>query len=50
MICKESGIWLIWYDAVEQGLMELRKLDFERRLWEASRKEIEQENGPKSGA
>lgn len=35
---------------VEQGLLELRKLDFERRLWEASRKEIEQENRPKSGA
>ncbi|KAG8365809.1 hypothetical protein BUALT_Bualt17G0010500 [Buddleja alternifolia] len=27
---------------VEQGLMELRKLGIERRLWEASRKEIEQ--------
>ncbi|KAH6837834.1 myosin [Perilla frutescens var. hirtella] len=41
---------------VEQGLMELRKLEIERRLWEASRKEIEQDassslnNGPKSAA
>lgn len=26
---------------VEQGLMELRKLDIEQRLWEASRKEID---------
>ncbi|PSR84613.1 Coiled-coil domain-containing protein [Actinidia chinensis var. chinensis] len=29
---------------VEQGLMELRKLGIEQRLWEASRKEIDQEN------
>ncbi|KAL1550498.1 hypothetical protein AAHA92_18451 [Salvia divinorum] len=39
---------------VEQGLMELRKLAIEPRLWEASRKEIEQDasllNGPKSAA
>ncbi|CAA3022034.1 Hypothetical predicted protein [Olea europaea subsp. europaea] len=28
---------------VEQGLMELRKLGIERRLWEASRKEIDQD-------
>ncbi|XP_047323361.1 coiled-coil domain-containing protein SCD2 [Impatiens glandulifera] len=28
---------------VEQGLTELRKLGIERRLWEASRKEMEQE-------
>ncbi|KAL3818737.1 hypothetical protein ACJIZ3_004642 [Penstemon smallii] len=28
---------------VEQGLMELRKLAIERRLWEASRKEIDQD-------
>ncbi|KAM7484010.1 hypothetical protein LguiA_000019 [Lonicera macranthoides] len=28
---------------VEQGLMELRKLGIEHRLWEASRKEIEQD-------
>lgn len=31
-----------WYlCAVEQGLMELRKLGIEHRLWEASRKEID---------
>ncbi|XP_057773855.1 coiled-coil domain-containing protein SCD2 [Salvia miltiorrhiza] len=39
---------------VEQGLMELRKLAIEPRLWEASRKEIEQDasllDGPKSAA
>ncbi|KAJ4847071.1 scaffold protein Scd2 [Turnera subulata] len=29
---------------VEQGLMELRKLGIEHRLWEASRKEIDQES------
>ncbi|CAL5338078.1 hypothetical protein CsSME_00021551 [Camellia sinensis var. sinensis] len=29
---------------VEQGLMELRKLGIEQRLWEASRKEIDQES------
>ena len=29
--------------SVEQGLMELRKLGIEHRLWEASRKEIEQD-------
>uniref|UniRef100_A0A2P2IKC2 Uncharacterized protein LOC103433181 n=1 Tax=Rhizophora mucronata TaxID=61149 RepID=A0A2P2IKC2_RHIMU len=28
---------------VEQGLMELRKLGIEHRLWEASRKEIDQD-------
>ncbi|CDP18972.1 unnamed protein product [Coffea canephora] len=32
---------------VEQGLMELRKLDIEQRLWEASRKEIDH-NQPSS--
>ncbi|KAF3430920.1 hypothetical protein FNV43_RR25650 [Rhamnella rubrinervis] len=39
---------------VEQGLMELRKLGIEHRLWEASRKEFEQDdsasNGRKSAA
>ncbi|KAL0357702.1 UNVERIFIED_CONTAM: Coiled-coil domain-containing protein SCD2 [Sesamum calycinum] len=39
---------------VEQGLMELRKLEIEHRLWEASRKEIDQDdsllNGRKSAA
>ncbi|PIM99722.1 hypothetical protein CDL12_27782 [Handroanthus impetiginosus] len=41
---------------VEQGLMELRKLQIERRLWEASRSEIDQNpdtsllNGRKSAA
>ncbi|KAI3467801.1 hypothetical protein Pfo_024464 [Paulownia fortunei] len=39
---------------VEQGLMELRKLEIEPRLWEASRKEIDQDasivNGRKSAA
>ncbi|CAI9093074.1 OLC1v1028482C1 [Oldenlandia corymbosa var. corymbosa] len=38
---------------VEQGLMELRKLDIEQRLWETSRKETDHssslQNGPKSG-
>ncbi|XAR48235.1 hypothetical protein NMG60_11030986 [Bertholletia excelsa] len=29
---------------VEQGLMELRKLGIEQRLWEASRKEIDQDS------
>ncbi|XP_021289831.1 coiled-coil domain-containing protein SCD2 [Herrania umbratica] len=29
---------------VEEGLMELRKLGIEHRLWEASRKEIDQDN------
>ena len=28
---------------VEEGLMELRKLGIEHRLWEASRKEIDQD-------
>lgn len=28
---------------VEQGLMELRKLNIEQRLWEASRKEVDQD-------
>ncbi|KAK4413551.1 Coiled-coil domain-containing protein SCD2 [Sesamum alatum] len=39
---------------VEQGLMELRILEIEQRLWEASRKEIDQDdsllNGRKSAA
>ena len=30
--------------SVEQGLMELRKLGIEHRLWEASRKEIDQDS------
>lgn len=45
---------VIIINAVEQGLMELRKLAIEPRLWEASRKEIEQDtsllNGPNSAA
>lgn len=28
--------------SVEQGLIELRKLGIEQRLWEASRKEIDE--------
>lgn len=44
---------VVTMNAVEQGLMELRKLAIEPRLWEASRKELEQDaslNGPKSAA
>ncbi|CAH9129685.1 unnamed protein product [Cuscuta epithymum] len=39
------------YDAVdvEQGLMELRKLGIERRLWEASRKETEDHDSSLTG-
>ncbi|XP_062110709.1 coiled-coil domain-containing protein SCD2-like isoform X2 [Humulus lupulus] len=35
---------------VEQGLMELRKLGIEHRLWEASRKEIDQESSTSTAA
>ncbi|KAK6160469.1 hypothetical protein DH2020_003850 [Rehmannia glutinosa] len=44
---------LLFYTAAEHGLMELRKLEIERRLWEVSRKEIDQDaslNGRKSAA
>lgn len=30
--------------SVEQGLSELRKLGIEHRLWEASRKEVDQDH------
>ena len=40
MNCCFSECFII----VEQGLMELRKLGIEHRLWEASRKEIDQDS------
>lgn len=42
-------IWIqllmwIFQIPVEQGLSELRKLGIEHRLWEASRKEVDQDS------
>lgn len=37
-------IYGVIHVVVEQGLMELRKLNIEQRLWEASRKEVDQDS------
>ena len=56
-VCQNISLWnsivnyyfCLWVtlgvvSSVEQGLMELRKLGIEHRLWEASRKEIDQDS------
>jgi len=45
IIEKISSLLLTWIFQipVEQGLSELRKLGIEHRLWEASRKEVDQD-------